>query len=124
MRSGEITKAMVLGVESQHVWVDRLRGKFQQVNLVEYHIDTISRPDVDRILSKLRQWGPWTKLAKLSKREQHRVLFDRSRRQLLIGLLEATQGIGFEEIIKRGLRPFGSRRTPLLTYRSRSRLHT
>ena len=101
MRSGEITKAMVLGVESQHVWVDRLRGKFQQVNLVEYHIDTISRPDVDRILSKLRQWGPWTKLAKLSKREQHRVLFDRSRRQLLIGLLEATQGIGFEEIIKR-----------------------
>ena len=101
MRSGDIRKAMVLGVESQHVWVDRLRGKFEQIKLVEYRIDTILRQDVDRILAKLEQWGPWTKLAQLNKRERHRVLFDRSRRQLLIGLLEATQGIGFEEIIKR-----------------------
>ena len=101
LRSGAVRKAMILAVESQHVWVDRLRGKFDQIDLVEYHIDTISKQDVDEILAKLKQWGPWTKLALLTKRDRHRVIFDRSRKQLLIGLLEATQGIGFEEIIRR-----------------------
>lgn len=101
LRSGKLRKALILGVESQHVWVDRVKPKFDHEKLVEYHIDTISKQDVNAILAKLEQWGPWTKLAQLSERERHRVIFERSRRQLLIGLLEATQGIGFEEIIKR-----------------------
>ena len=124
LRSGKLRRALILGVESQHVWADRVRGKFQNAKLVEYHIDTISRQDVDGILTKLEQWGPWTRLAQLGQRERHRVIFEKSRRQLLIGLLEATQGIGFEEIIKRDFaRLTGEAHRSLLTVVGLASIH-
>ena len=101
IQGGKARKATFLGVESQHVWMNRVKGKFRNIAVMEHHVDQISLEDVDRILAKLERWGPWTRLAGMKERQRRRVLFERSRRQLLIGLLEATQGMGFEQIIQR-----------------------
>ena len=101
LRKGRFERALIVGVESQHIWKHRVRAKFTDTKFVEHHMGTIARADVDPILDKLRKYGPWTLLARKSVKERRRVLFDKSKRQLLIGLLESTQDIGFEEIIER-----------------------
>lgn len=101
IQGGKARRATFLGVESQHVWMSRVKGKFRNIAVTEHHVDRISQGDVNRILAKLERWGPWTRLAGMRESQRRRVLFDSSRRQLLIGLLEATQGMGFEQIIQR-----------------------
>lgn len=108
LQKKKFPKLLLLAVESQHAWSDRIRSKFVDISVVEYTISRISREDVTQILSKLEQFGPWTLLARSTPRQREHVLFRKSRRQLLIGLLEATQGMGFEEIIERDYRSLTS----------------
>lgn len=102
---GKLSKAFVVGAESQNVWHNRLTEYFDRPTTCVEVLREISDPDADAILSKLQQFGPWTRLANLSPRERKRELFIRSKRQLLIGLMETTTGIGFDEIV---IRDFGS----------------
>ena len=98
---GTVNRGLVVAVESQHAWLDRVKAKLVDVLVEEYQITKISRNDSSLILRKLEQYGPWTLLSQRSAKQRQNILFQKSRRQLLIGLLEATHGIGFEEIIER-----------------------
>ena len=101
LRYQRFPKALILAVESQHAWSDRIKIKLSDVSISEFRISQISQQDIPAILEKLEEFGPWTDLAQLTSRQRENLLFKKSRRQLLIGLLEATSGIGFEEIIQR-----------------------
>ncbi|MCS5515015.1 hypothetical protein NWF32_04520 [Pseudomonas qingdaonensis] len=60
----------------------------------------IHHKDAKKILLKLEQYGSWTRLARMSEAERTKELVNRSKKQLLIALLEATLGRGFERIIE------------------------
>ena len=105
---GECRKALILAVESQHVWSGRIKSKLGNILISEFNITQISRHDVTLILKKLEEFGPWTRLAQLTPNQRTHLLLEKSKRQLLIGLLEATQGIGYEEIIRRDYQDLSS----------------
>ncbi|MBI5720380.1 MAG: SIR2 family protein [Burkholderiales bacterium] len=98
---GKLTKAFVVGAESQNVWHNRLTEYFDRPSTRVEVLREIAESDANGILAKLQQYGPWTRLANLSPKERKRELFVRSKRQLLIGLMETTTGIGFDEIVIR-----------------------
>ena len=104
LHHGKCRKALILAVESQHVWSDRVKEKLEEISITEFNITKISESDAVLILGKLEEFGPWTRLAQLTSNQRTRLLIEKSKRQLLIGLLEATQGIGYEEIIRRDYR--------------------
>ena len=108
LQKHKFAKLLIVAVESQHAWSDRIRAKFVDVSVTEFEMSRISKEDVTKILLKLEQHGPWTLLARSTPRQREHLLYRKSRRQLLIGLLEATQGMGFEEIIERDYRSLTS----------------
>lgn len=101
----KVSRAVVVGAESQNVWHNRLATYFDRPRTKVAVLKEIAEADVGKILSKLQQYGPWTRLANLTPAERKRELFERSKRQLLIGLMETTTGIGFDDIV---VRDFGS----------------
>lgn len=99
---------VVIGAESQNVWRNRIAAEVSTPTMHLVAMKEISAEDVTPILEKLRLFGPWTRLAGLSDKNRRIELFDRSKRQLLIGLMEATTGLGFEEIISRDFNAISS----------------
>jgi hypothetical protein len=91
--------AVLISTESQTIWANRLSSEFS--NYKKLVMREISEDDVQPILEKLQNFGPWTRLSNMSQQMRKRELFDRSKRQLLIGLMETTIGVGFEDIIIR-----------------------
>lgn len=61
----------------------------------------IEKDDVNVILSHLQKYGSWTRLAKMNEQQRYDELWGKAKKQLLIGLLEATSGIGYNEIIQK-----------------------
>ena len=108
LQRGKFQRVLIVAVESQHAWADRIKAKFTNLSFNEFRMTRISKSDVGNILVKLEKFGPWTLLAQSTWKQREHLLFHKSRRQLLIGLLEATQGIGFEEIIERDYRSLRS----------------
>ena len=96
-----VTRGVVVFAERKNIWRRRLQEMFGELNFELITIDRISKSDVSPILSKLRSYGPWTRLESMSETDRKKEIYEKSSRQLLIGLLESTNGIGFEEIIKR-----------------------
>lgn len=100
LSSTRLTKTLVIGAEREGIW--NRRGKHVLSDL--YHTPTyvrdFSETDAKRILEQLQKYGSWTRLGKMTARARLRELLDRSRKQLLIALLEATLGRGFEQIIE------------------------
>ncbi|MGA7436761.1 MAG: SIR2 family protein [Luteibacter sp.] len=101
----KVPNVVIIGAESQNVWRNRIAAEVASPATEVVPMSEIADTDVDAILNKLRLFGPWTRLSKMSDKNRRIELFSRSKRQLLIGLMEATTGIGFEEIITRD---FGS----------------
>lgn len=101
IESNHLTNCLFIGSESQRKWENfskEIIGHFSSLNI---QISEINESDAKRILNKLERFGPWTRLGKLTKKNQINELMVRSKRQLLIGLLEVTYGIGFEKIIEK-----------------------
>ena len=97
----EINRSVIISSDGQNVWHNRLESKFSEKIIYTHFIEEIEEEDVVPILNKLKMFGPWTRLSGLSENKRKRELYERSKRQLLIGLMEATTGIGFEQIIQR-----------------------
>lgn len=92
---------IIVGSESQRKWKGELEDILGKHTDIHLHVSLINRDDAQKILAKLEMHGPWTRLSKMSKDQRIRELVDRSKRQLLIGLLETTYGEGFEKIIEK-----------------------
>lgn len=72
----------------------------------EYHVPAervvalrkLSARDIDEVLAKLQAFGPWDRLGRMSLQARRHALEKVAQKQLLVGLREATQGIGFDRI--------------------------
>lgn len=96
MKSG-----MFISAESLSVWDRRIASKLEKFAGTIIKLEEITELDAINILAKLEKYGPWTRLSNLPVKQRIQDLLHKSKRQLLIGLLETTLGIGFEEIIER-----------------------
>ena len=59
-----------------------------------------SEVDAEKILKKIELYGSWTILGQKTQIERIHALVNSAKKQLLIALLEATYGRGFEAIIE------------------------
>jgi GTPase SAR1 family protein len=96
-----LSKGLFIGSSSENVWERWLKDRLGDKVDSFYKLSQISKNDAILILDKLEKYGPWTRLAKLRKHERIDELIVKSKRQLLIGLLETTSGSGYEEIIEK-----------------------
>jgi hypothetical protein len=99
-----VQKCLIIGSESQRKWQSDLKDMLGKYCDGILNMSLINENDAELILNKIEIFGPWTRLSKMSKKERLAELLERSKRQLLIGLLETTYGEGFEKIIEREFR--------------------
>jgi hypothetical protein len=95
-----IKKGLIVGAESQSVWENRTKSKIGSFCKQPYQLSLIDENDAKSILAKLERFGPWTRLCNLSENKRIEELVAKAKRQLLVGLFEATYGVGYEKIIE------------------------
>ena len=95
------TKVIFIGTENLKIWNSRVIEHLHEHNPMTKEFEVISYEDVDLILDKLKEYGHWTRLEKMPLYKRRKELYTKAKKQLLIGLLEATSGDGFENIIKK-----------------------
>nr|WP_308605692.1 SIR2 family protein [Massilia sp. DJPM01] len=89
-----------LGAERENVWSNKVSRKLSSMTPHEVNVSDFTEPDALQILIKLERYGSWTRLGQLTQQQRIDELMVRARRQLLIALMEATSGVGFEKIIE------------------------
>lgn len=87
--------------ENQRIWNQRGLEYFQNCTLYVQDYSQIRDVDVDVLLDKIKQYGNWTRLSKMSLKNRRFEILNKAKRQILFGLIEATSGEGFTEIIQR-----------------------
>ncbi|MEI7269057.1 SIR2 family protein [Pectobacterium versatile] len=94
-------QAVIISAENSRIWRYRGEEHFGGISCLVEDFSLISQNDVDPILDKLRQYGNWTRLGKLSLKNRRIEIIRKSKSQLLIGLMEATSGEGYPNIIRK-----------------------
>lgn len=102
------TKAIFIITENTALWERKAKAFLQPVTTEILNMSTIEPDDVDEILAKIKEFGNWTRLEKMTKPERRRELAGKASRQLLIGLLEVTSGLGYQEIITKDFKSLSS----------------
>ncbi|PLL71315.1 cold-shock protein, partial [Klebsiella pneumoniae] len=97
----KLMKGIFVGTESKQIWSYRAKEYFESTRYKTKDISLINRSDARKILTKIRQYGNWTRLERMTPSERIKELVTNSRKQLLIGLMETTLGEGFYQIIRR-----------------------
>lgn len=100
LMSKRLTKTLIVASERESTWNRRGRHVLKDLYQEPTYVREFSANDAKKILVKLEQYGSWTRLGRMSEKNQIKELVDRSRKQLLIALMEATLGRGFEKIIE------------------------
>lgn len=94
------SRAIFIAVEKSTVLHRKLPEHFYQYISRNVDISEIDHKDVPLLLEKIEKYGSWLRLSKMTLSERNEEIFNKSKKQLLIGLLEATSGLGFQQIIK------------------------
>lgn len=97
---GRLKRAIIVATERQNVWNSRTHTQFARWCAEKFPASEIDEAEATKILEKLERFGPWTRLAKMKPKARKDELLTKAKRQLLIGLLETTSGLGFEKIIE------------------------
>lgn len=105
--SGKTKNICIIASERLNIWNRRVKSVLSPVLYRAYLVDKIRKQDANLILEKLKIFGPWTRLQSMSPEDRLREIFNKSDRQLLIGLMEATTGLGFSKIIDRDFKNIG-----------------
>ena len=106
--SGLKTKHIcIVASERLNIWNRRVKATVEPYISKTFTVEKIRRPDASRILEKLEKFGPWTRLQPMTPEERVKEIFNKADRQLLIGLMEATTGLGFTQIIDRDFKNVG-----------------
>jgi hypothetical protein len=100
LKPGRLTRTTIVGAERQHIWHSRVEHRLAKSSTRSFSASEFSKADAQRLLEQLERYGSWTRLGQLPKERRTYELVSRSQRQLLIALLEATSGRGFEQIIE------------------------
>lgn len=93
-------KAIFITSENPKIWLSRVKEYLHDYQTTSVDLSTIENSDADLILEKIKKFGSWTRLSKMSPKNRRIELLRKSKRQLLIGLIETTSGEGYNEIIK------------------------
>ena len=99
----------VVGSERQNIWMGRTRELLGEFVGASFKLSEIHELDAQAILAKVELFGPWQRLRKLKPTDRVNELVQKAKRQLLIGLLETTLGIGFEKLIEEDYKRLKSR---------------
>lgn len=100
LNDGHIKNVIFVCGERLNVWRHRTEWSLMPFSPNIIKATEIDSGDAKKILAKLEQHGPWSRVSKMSPVQRTEELLEKSKRQLLIGLLELTTGYGFEKIIE------------------------
>ncbi|NUG78927.1 SIR2 family protein, partial [Acinetobacter bereziniae] len=95
------TRAIFISAENNALWNSKISPILEDYVTDSIDISEISETDATSILQKIEKFGNWTILSKMSPDQRKIELLNKARRQLLIGLIEATSGIGYQKIIEK-----------------------
>jgi hypothetical protein len=95
------TKAIFVSAENPKIWNSRGQDHLGNYKRYEADVSEIQDCDAENILDKLEIYGNWTRLAQISKKDRKKELLQKSKKQLLIGLIEVTSGEGYNKIIQK-----------------------
>lgn len=95
------TKAIFISAENSKIWNTRVKEHLDGLLTHSSDFSHIFDGDADLILQKLEKFGNWTRLSGMTPKNRKIELVKKAKKQLLIGLIEATSGEGFNEIIKK-----------------------
>lgn len=98
--SGRLRKSTILCAERENGWGKRTKHKLEPYSCEPILVREFSDVDAENILKKIQLHGSWTILGQLSQKDRISALVNGAKKQLLIALLEATYGRGFEKIIE------------------------
>ncbi|MCG6658755.1 cold-shock protein [Halomonas campisalis] len=101
IKSALSDKAIFISSENPKIWNSRVKEHVEEFLTTSSDISHIAESDADLILEKLKQFGNWTRLAKMSAKNRKIEILKKSKKQLLIGLIEATSGEGYNKIIQK-----------------------
>lgn len=101
LSNSHLSNCIVIGTESKLIWSFRGGEYLHDIKYEKIDISHIDEDDAVKILNKIERFGNWTRLSKLSNRDRIKELTRHSKKQLLIGLLEATSGEGYADIISK-----------------------
>ena len=107
LKDGKIRHVCIVASERLNIWNRRVKSAVKQFVSKEVIVERISKEDAVKILEKLEKYGPWTRLQPMREDDRVKEIFNKADRQLLIGLMEATTGLGFTQIIERDFRGVG-----------------
>lgn len=99
IKDKKFDKCYLVCTERKNIWKKTCEPRCQDIYYA-HDIGKITKDDASNILKKLEIYGRWAHLKTLSEEDRINAFMLRSDKQLLIALLEATSGKGFQEIIE------------------------
>ena len=100
LKSGRLCKTTIICAERENSWSKRTKHKLANYFKAPIMVREFSEIDAKNILDKIKLYGSWTNLGQMTPQQRIYTLINGAKKQLLIALLEATYGRGFEEIIE------------------------
>ena len=100
----------IVASERLNIWNRRVKATIQPFISKAVTVERIRKSDAPLILAKLEKLGPWTRLQPMTPEQRVAELYSNADRQLLIGLLETTTGIGFTKIIDNDFKSVGDQK--------------
>jgi hypothetical protein len=100
----------IVASERLNIWNRRVKATVGPFISKTSTVEKIRKSDATRILEKLEKFGPWTRLRPMKPDQRVLEIFNKADRQLLIGLMEATTGLGFTQIIEKDFKKVGDDR--------------
>jgi hypothetical protein len=100
----------IVASERLNIWNRRVRATVEPVISNVFAVERIGKADAHQILEKLERYGPWTRLQPMTPAQRVAEIYNKADRQLLIGLMEATTGLGFTQIIENDFKNVGDDR--------------
>jgi len=105
---GGIGKACIVFSERLNIWNRRVKDTIEPHCSLVHQVGRITRNDAVIILERLEKYGAFTSLKPKTQEERVADIYSRADKQLLIGLLEATTGLGFTQIIRNDFASIGN----------------
>ena len=100
LQSRTSPKWIVVGSDTLSVWEKRVAANLGQFCKQPFEIGGIDEKDAGAILEKVKEYGRWARLEKMTEEARVAEFMVKAKKQLLIGLLETTRGVGYEQIIE------------------------
>lgn len=97
----------IVASERLNIWNRRVKAAVEPFISNTFKVEKIGKVDANLILEKLKKFGPWTRLQPMTSEQRTAEIFHKADRQLLIGLMEATTGLGFTQIIANDFKNLG-----------------